>query len=160
MNEVLVDYLIDRIIKPGSAPSTRSHYCLPQCCMIIRGRIDQKTYLIVERDDHHAIIWLELIYKGDGRLLHLVKLEVRRAAGVDHQHNREWLFSRGEISDLLFDPVILESKILFAQIRNVLAIAIHYAHRNRDKRRVNAHDVTCPNFFRSICGRLTALSTR
>src|ERR1700694_1398307 len=158
--EVLVDYLIDRIIKAGSAARTCFHDCLPECCMIIQWQPNEKPDLIVQRHNHHAIVWLELIYEGDGGILHLIKLEVGRAARVDHQHNRKWLFGGREICHLLFNAVIPKSKILFAQIRNILAITIHYAHRTRDERRVNSDDIACPDFFRPILGGLTVFSAR
>ena len=49
--------------------------------------------LIVERNNHHAIIGAKLIHERDRRVLNLLKLEPRRSTRVDHQRHGERFFS-------------------------------------------------------------------
>ena len=103
--------------------------------------------MIVKGSHHHLIVSSQLIHKRDRRVLNLFHAKADRAAGIKHQRHGEGLLGRSKVSDLLFDTIFPNAKIFFAQIRNVLTVTIHYADRNADQRRIDAHHIAGADFF-------------
>ena len=55
----------------------------------VAGELGENSYLVIERDHHHAIVPVQLIDKSNRGILDLLQFETRRAACVDHQDHIE-----------------------------------------------------------------------
>ena len=125
--EVLIDYLIHHIVEPRSR--TRPHLIDRSTQSVaIASRLGQYPDFVVERHHHHPIVCAQLIHESHCRILNVLQPLARRAAGVNQQGDREGLLGRSKVSDLLFHAVLPNPKVFFAQVRYVLAIAIHHGH--------------------------------
>src|SRR6266403_6421930 len=119
-----MDYLVHRVIKTGAGTYSGLQDGTSKHRPIV-GRLGRDADLIVKRHHHHVIIGAKLVDERDRGILNLFQLETRRSAGVDYQGNREWFVSRRKVSNLLLNTILPNAKILFSQIGNVFAIAIH-----------------------------------
>jgi hypothetical protein len=90
---------------------------------------------IVEGNDHNAIVWPEVIKKGQRRRLDLVERAFSRAAGIQQQGDAEWFFYGTEQFNVLLYAILKDSEVISSQIAHVAAAVLAddngYLHKSR-----------------------------
>src|ERR1041385_8135613 len=84
--QALVHDHIDSIVQLCAIPGAGTPNCITKPVTIAR-KLGKYVHLIIERHNHHAIVWAKLIGKGNGGVLNVLKPKTSRATGVDHQHD-------------------------------------------------------------------------
>src|SRR5207244_3008440 len=114
----------------------------------IADRLAQYSDLLIERCDEHAIVGTQLFDKSNGTFLNFIELEFRRVARVQQERDCEWLLRIFEKGNLLLDAVLIETKLLSAQIGNKSSLTIHDIDRDGDEVSADAHDIDVPRLLR------------
>src|ERR1041385_8088549 len=86
--QLLIDHHVDGVVQPCAVSSPRALNGAIEFCTI-SAEVAQDLDVVVERDDHHAVVRTKLIDEADRRVLNVFESKLSRGTRVEHQHDRE-----------------------------------------------------------------------
>ena len=98
-------------------------------------------HFIVERDDQHLVVDMNLIDEANGFVLDLCQLVNGAVAGVQEQSHGEGGVHRGEVGDLLLDPVFVDPEVFLRQVGQVSTVGVGRHHVDIDQVHVHREGV-------------------
>ena len=98
-------------------------------------------HVIVEGDDQHLVVDMNLIDEANGFVLDLFQPVNGAVAGVQEQSHGEGGVHRGEVGDLLLDPVLVDPEVFLCQVGQVSTVGVGHHHVDIDQVHVHRERV-------------------
>ena len=136
MTDLLLQGEVDGFIELGGAPRT-GLFDGAFSGLLVAGKLTLQMHFIVERDDQHLVVDMNPVDEANGFILNPCQPVDSAVAGVQDQSHGERGVHRGEVGDLLLDPVLVDPKVFLAQLGQVSSGGV--GHHDVDINQVHIH---------------------